>query len=242
MIGEAASASPSPDALQNPVVAVENLTKLFRHAEEDIRSVDDVSFTIASHEFVAISGPSGCGKTTLLYILGALEEATSGSAVVDGAEVTTLTRRQQNDFRLKRVGFVFQSFNLIPNLSLVENVMLPMELAGRPRHLQEERARGLLSLVGLDRVRQGDRINKLSAGQQQRVAIARALANDPAVILADEPTGNLDSKNGGIVVDVLRNLADRKQATIILATHDTAITQRADRRLEIEDGRLVGAR
>ena len=187
---------------------------------------------------MTISGPSGCGKSTLLFLLGSLETPTEGRLIVGGDEVTELPGGELNRFRRSRVGFVFQSFHLVPNLSALENVMLPMDIAGVPRKEQVERATALLEQVGIDANRHQHRPGKLSGGQQQRVAIARALANDPAVILADEPTGNLDSGNSKRIVELLRQLA-RQGRTVIVVTHDRAIAKQADLGIELEDGRIV---
>ena len=219
-------------------IVAEGLTKHFGHGAEAVRAVDEVSFTFAQRQLVAITGPSGCGKSTLLYLLGGLERPTAGTVLVDGVDVGSLSSRRENAFRRDKVGFVFQSFHLIPNLSAVENVMLPMELAGRSRPQRESRARELLDAVEIGPDRQGHRPGKLSGGQQQRVAIARALANDPAVILADEPTGNLDSRAGDLIVGLLQKLA-REGRTVVLVTHDREIARRAALRLELLDGRVA---
>jgi ABC-type lipoprotein export system ATPase subunit len=215
------------------------LRKEFVSGGDDVvRAVDDVSFTITNRHFVTITGPSGCGKTTLLYILGSLEQPTAGSLVIDDVDVTALKGREADQVRRKSVGVVFQSFHLIPNLSAVENVMLPMEVTGVPRAERHERAMKLLSQVGLPANRRNHRPTKISGGQQQRVAIARALANDPAVILAAEPTGNLDSANSKRLVSLLRDLA-KQGRTVIMVTHDCGIAQLADVRMELDDGRIV---
>lgn len=219
-------------------VVVQDLRKEFDSGGEFVRAVDGISFSLATRQFVAITGPSGCGKTTLLYMLGGLEQPTGGSLVIDGVDVARLDGREADRFRRKSVGFVFQSFYLIPNLTALENVMLPMEVAGVPRAERLERATGLLRQVGIDENRQNHRPGKLSGGQQQRVAIARALANDPAVILADEPTGNLDSSNSKRIVSLLRTLAQQGR-TIIMVTHDRGIARAADVRMDLIDGRIV---
>ena len=219
-------------------VIAEGLTKDFEDGEEIIRAVDDVTFSCVPAQFVTISGPSGCGKSTLLFLLGSLEIPTEGRLIVGGEEVTELPGQELNRFRRSRVGFVFQSFHLVPNLSALENVMLPMDIAGVPRKDQVERAATLLEQVGIDANRHQHRPAKLSGGQQQRVAIARALANNPAVILADEPTGNLDSGNSKRIVELLRQLA-RQGRTVIVVTHDRSIAKQADLGIELEDGRIV---
>lgn len=229
----------APTTTQPVIVMAKGLRKEFiTGGDEVVRAVDDISFSITNRQFVAITGPSGCGKTTLLYILGSLEQPTAGSLVIDGVDVTALKGHDADQFRRKSVGFVFQSFYLIPNLSAVENVMLPMEVAGVPRAERYDRAMKLLDQVGLPTNRRNHRPTKMSGGQQQRVAIARALANDPAVILADEPTGNLDSANSKRLVSLLRELA-KQGRTVIMVTHDRGIARLADVRMELDDGRIV---
>jgi ABC-type lipoprotein export system ATPase subunit len=223
---------------EKALIVAEGLSRHFTQAGEVIKAVDRVSFKIAPRQLVAITGPSGCGKTTLMYLLGCLERPTSGKLIIDGIDVGALKGRRENEFRSKKVGFVFQSFNLIPNLSALENVMLPMEIVGRHRREREERARQLLLQVGLEEKRHLHRPGKLSGGQQQRVAIARALANNPSVILADEPTGNLDSKTGRRIVELLVQLAHQGR-TVVVVTHDRSIARLADKRMELEDGRII---
>jgi ABC-type lipoprotein export system ATPase subunit len=239
---EVAAAQPAEKAVdkttEKAIIVAEGLSKHFTQGGELIKAVDKVSFKIAPKQLVAITGASGCGKTTLMYLLGNLEKPTAGKLIVDGIDVGALKGHRENEYRSKKVGFVFQSFNLIPNLSALENVMLPMEIVGKHRKEREERARQLLVQVGLEEKRHQHRPGKLSGGQQQRVAIARALANNPSVILADEPTGNLDSKTGRRIVDVLLQLA-RQGRTVIVVTHDRSIARLADKRMELEDGRII---
>ena len=219
-------------------IIAEGLSKDFDDGDEIIKAVDNVSFTCSPHQLTVISGASGCGKSTLLYLLGSLERPTEGQLIIDGVEVTALAGNELNRFRRSKIGFVFQSFHLIPNLTAVENVMLPMDIAGVPRAEQVGRAQGLLEQVGIDANRFKHRPSQLSGGQQQRVAIARALANDPAVILADEPTGNLDTKNSKRIVELLRQLA-RQGRTIVVVTHEASIAKQADLHIELEDGQIV---
>lgn len=223
------------------VVAAEALVKHFTLGGEDVRAVDGVTFRLPRGKMIALRGPSGCGKSTLLSLLGALDRPTSGSLVVDGIDVGTIGGRGEVSYRRRKVGFVFQSFNLIPQLTALENVMLPMEFGDLERREQEERARLLLRQVGLANDRHTYRPAKLSGGQQQRVAIARAVANDPPIVLADEPTANLDAKTGRLIVDLLRELT-RGGRTVVVATHDGAIAGRADLMLQMEDGKIVGQR
>src|SRR5579863_7096926 len=221
-------------------VVASGLSKYFTHKGGIIKAVDEVSFTFTERQFVTIIGPSGSGKSTLLYILGGLDRATSGELMVDGVDVGHLSAQEEHSFRRKKLGFVFQSYHLLPSLTALENVMLPMQLAGEQSPTQmREQARTLLMQVGINEDRHHYRPGKLSGGQQQRVAIARALANDPRVILADEPTGNLDSYNSKRIVELLRKLADDGK-TVIVVTHDRSIAKEADVRLEMEDGRITG--
>jgi ABC-type lipoprotein export system ATPase subunit len=239
---EAALTQPAEKAAEKAadkaIIVAEGLSKHFTQAGEVIRAVDHISFKIAPRQLVAITGPSGCGKTTLMYLLGNLEKPTSGTLLIDGIDVGALKGRRENEFRRQKVGFVFQSFNLIPDLSALENVMLPMEIGGKHHEDRRERARQLLLQVGLEEKRHSHRPGKLSGGQQQRVAIARALANNPSVILADEPTGNLDSKTGRRIVELLVQLAHQGR-TVVVVTHDRSIARLADKRMELEDGRVI---
>lgn len=218
-------------------VVVDGLVKQFKSGSTIVPAVDGVSFRLPRGKMIAIKGPSGCGKTTLLNLIGALDKPTAGSIVVDGIKVSEIHGMNEAKYRLKKVGFVFQSYYLIPNLTALENVMLPMDLLGMKRNGQEAKARQLLEGVGIDTSHQARRPTRLSGGEQQRVAIARALANDPAIILADEPTGNLDSKTGKRIVGLLHSLTQEGR-TVIVATHDTGIAARADMVLEMEDGKV----
>lgn len=223
-----------------PIIVAQNLAKFFQSGDTLVRAVDDVTIKIPKGKLIAIRGSSGSGKTTLLNMIGALDRATSGSVTVDGIDVTKMHGGGEGSYRLKKVGFVFQSYCLIPNMTALENVMLPMELLGSNQTQREARARGLLERVGIDATRQARRPAKLSGGEQQRAAIARALANDPPIILADEPTGNLDSKTGKRIVALLYGLAQEGK-TVLIATHNTEIAARADMILEMEDGKITGS-
>ncbi len=219
-------------------IVAEGLSKHFKNRGELIKAVDNVSFTFTERQFITIMGPSGSGKSTLLYLLGGLDKPTDGELVIDGVDVRRLTGKQEYLFRRQKLGFVFQSFHLIANLTALENVMLPMELTHKVARLEmRERARHLLLQVGIDENRHNHRPGKLSGGQQQRVAIARALSNDPRVILADEPTGNLDSRNGKNIILLLKQLAERGK-TVIVVTHDRSIARMADVRMDMEDGQI----
>lgn len=228
---------PGP-TLPTVTVVAEGLSKSFRFAGEVIQAVDEVSFAFTEGQFIAILGPSGCGKSTLLYLLGGLDKPTSGELLIDGVDVKKLSGGQEHRFRRQKLGFVFQSFHLIPGLTALENVMLPMELKGGMTNADlHERAHTLLRRVGLDENRHTHKPGKLSGGQQQRVAIARALANNPRVILADEPTGNVDSRNGKLIIQLLKQLAEQGR-TVIVVTHDRSIAEVADVRMEMEDGQI----
>jgi putative ABC transport system ATP-binding protein len=202
--------------------------------------VDGVSFRLPRGKIVALRGPSGCGKSTLLNLIGALDRPDSGRLNVDGVDVSRLSGGGEVEYRRRKVGFVFQQFNLVPELSAIENVTLPMEFVGTGTNgASQVRARELLGRVGLAQDLHKRRPAKLSGGEQQRVAIARALANDPPIVLADEPTANLDSETGRLIVELLRTLRTENR-TVIIATHDDAIAAKADLILEMRDGRLVG--
>ena len=223
------------------VIVVDGLVKQFSTSEyTTVAAVNGVSFSLPREKMIAIKGPSGCGKTTLLNLLGALDKPTAGNIVVDGIKVSELYGVNESEYRLRKVGFVFQYYYLIPSLTALENVMLPMDLRGMKRKGQEAGARRLLERVGIDASHQARRPTRLSGGEQQRVAIARALANGPAVILADEPTGNLDSKTSARIVELLYSLTTKEGRTIIVATHDADIAARADMVLEMKDGKLIG--
>jgi putative ABC transport system ATP-binding protein len=225
---------PSPDA---PIVRAEALHKIYGAGDTAVVALDRVNLTIRRSEFVAIMGPSGCGKSTLLHLLGGLDQPTSGHVFVDGVDLGSLGDDQLAVLRRERIGFVFQFFNLIPVLSAVENVALPLVLAKHQRD-SEPRAREWLSRVGLaDRA--GSRPDQLSGGQQQRVALARALVTDPALILADEPTGNLDSRAADEVLRLLRKTADDWGRTVVMVTHDARMAAYADRIVFMKDGSIV---
>jgi len=208
--------------------------RVFRMGEVRVPALEHVSFEIAPGEFVAITGPSGCGKSTLLGLLGGLDRPTSGHVFAAGAALGQLSETLLADYRLQRVGTIFQTFNLVPTLSALDNVALPLALAGQPEAERRDRARRLLELVGMAE-RANFRPNRLSGGEQQRVAVARALANRPGLILADEPTGNLDSGNGEVVLQLLEDL-NRRGATVVLVTHDLAVAKRARRMIKLRDG------
>ena len=220
------------------VIVTNHLFKTYKDSISEVHAVEDVNLTIEEGEFTAIVGPSGSGKTTLLNLIGGLDTPTSGELFVDGRDISRLKPKEMVDFRLHHIGFVFQAFNLIPVLSAKENVAFVMELQGVGRQERERRAVELLEAVGL-----GDRADsrpaKLSGGQQQRVAVARALASRPKVILADEPTANLDSKAAGKLLDMMEALNEREHVTFVFSTHDPRIVAKARRVITLEDGRII---
>ena len=219
---------------------VDDVTRVFRMGDVEVTALQGVTLDIGPGEFVAVVGPSGCGKSTLLGVLGGLDSPTSGHVYAAGAALDQVTEDRLADYRLQRVGTVFQTFNLVPTLNALDNVALPMALAGVPLAERRERAGRLLRLVGLEGRLQFP-THRLSGGEQQRVALARALANRPGVILADEPTGNLDTENGEQVLSLLEDL-NRRGATVILVTHDPNVARRARRVVRLRDGRVVAGR
>jgi putative ABC transport system ATP-binding protein len=222
------------------MLQVTDLSKTFGSGDTEVKAVDGVSFTVPTGVFAAVVGRSGSGKSTLLSLLGARDKQTSGTIEGDGEVISRGSDHQLIQYRRNQIGFVFQSYNLIPNLSAMQNVMLPMEFAGVSRSDRRARAKALLDQVGVQGAKQERRPAKLSGGEQQRVAIARALSNRPKVILADEPTGNLDSKTGRVIVSLLHGLARSEHTTILAVTHDLGVAQRTDMTFEMEDGKLVG--
>ena len=218
------------------ILTVSHLTKIYGEGESATRALDDVSFTVREGEFVAIVGSSGSGKSTLLHLMGGVDRPTSGTVYLNGQDVYARSDEELAVFRRREVGLVYQFYNLIPVLNVVENMTLPVALDGRP--VNEERLHALIAALGLEK-REAHLPNQLSGGQQQRVAIGRALMNAPAVVLADEPTGNLDSKNSREIMSLLR--ASNKEAgqTLVVITHDEDIALAADRIISIEDGRIA---
>ena len=220
------------------MLEVSNLKRVFPSGDVKVLAVNDVSFKVPEGQFASIVGRSGSGKSTLLSLLGALDKPNSGSIKVDGKDITQLGDHTLIKYRCSKIGFVFQSYNLVPNLTAAENVMLPMEFAGLPKRQRIERARQLLEQVGLEPDQMQRKPGKLSGGQQQRVAIARALANKPKLILADEPTGNLDSQTGEMIFDLLHQLAKSEQTSVLVVTHDLSIAGKTDRTFRLQDGKL----
>ena len=218
------------------ILKVENLTKIYGKDNTLVKALDGVSFTVPKGQFVAIVGPSGSGKSTLLHILGGVDKATSGSVFIENTDISALNETTLAIFRRRQIGLIYQFYNLIPILTVEENMTLPLLLDGQK--INKNKLDGLVDVLGLK-----DRLhhlpNELSGGQQQRVSIGRALMNNPALILADEPTGNLDSKNSREIVDLLRKINKENNQTIIIITHDEKIALSADRIIAIEDGKIV---
>lgn len=221
------------------MIECKNITKVYKSGNMDTAVLKRVSFKINDGEFVAIMGPSGSGKSTLMHILGALDSPTSGTYFLDGHDVSKLSDDELADIRKDKIGFVFQAYNLLPRATALRNVMLPLMYAGVSRREREEKAKQALLSAGLPEERWTHLSNQLSGGQMQRVAIARALVNDPSMILADEPTGNLDTKTGEIVLETFQQLNSEYKRTIILITHERYVAEHAQRIIDIRDGEIV---
>ena len=218
------------------LLRIEHLTKVYGSGENEVRALDDISFSVPKGQFLAIIGPSGSGKSTLLHILGGVDRPTSGTVWVDGQDVYAQNEEQLAVFRRRQVGLVYQFYNLIPVLNVTENMTLPLRMDGRK--VDPQRLAEMVEILGLQG-RERHLPNQLSGGQQQRVSIGRALMNSPAVMLADEPTGNLDSKNSQEIVELLRLSNQKYGQTLIIITHDENIALQADRIIAIEDGRIT---
>ena len=218
------------------ILKIEHLTKIYGSGENTVRAVDDISFSVEKGEFLAIIGPSGSGKSTLLHILGGVDRPTSGKVYLNGQDVYAQNEEALAIFRRRQVGLIYQFYNLIPVLDVVENMTLPVLMDGR--RVNGERLRELLNVLGLT-ARQKNLPNQLSGGQQQRVSIGRALMNAPSVVLADEPTGNLDSRNRQEIVELLKQSNRKYGQTLVIITHDENIALQADRVIAIEDGKIV---
>ncbi len=220
------------------IIEIKDLVKIYDTSEIKVTAVDHIDLTFEKGEFSAVVGPSGSGKTTFLNLLGGLDRPTAGQVIIDGVDLWSLRPRQITDFRLRNIGFVFQSYNLLPVLTALENVEFIMHLQGWPKAEREKRARELLEAVGL-----GDRLHsrpgKLSGGQQQRVAVARALASKPKFILADEPTANLDSHATENLLDIMEKLNREEGITFIFSTHDARVVKKARRVITLEDGKVI---
>ncbi|MCX7986801.1 MAG: ABC transporter ATP-binding protein [Bacteroidales bacterium] len=219
------------------IIELKNLTKIYREDGNEVVAVDNVNLQIQKGEFTAIVGPSGSGKTTLLNLLGGIDKPTSGQIIVDGTDITRLSFSQLVDFRLHNIGFVFQSYNLIPVLTAKENVEFVMFLQNRPQSEREKRSTELLTAIGLAE-RMNSRPSKLSGGQQQRVAVARALAPRPKFVLADEPTANLDSRSAENLLEIMEMLNRNENITFIFSTHDPRVMRKARRIVTLLDGHI----
>jgi putative ABC transport system ATP-binding protein len=221
-----------------PVIEIHNITKVYKMGETEVHALSGVTLTIDNGELVAIMGPSGSGKSTLMNIIGCLDQPTSGLYQLDGTDVSSLNDNQLAEIRNRKIGFVFQQFNLLPRTTALQNVELPLIYSGGDGN-RHDRAKAALEAVGL-----GDRLkhhpNELSGGQQQRVAIARALVTNPSIILADEPTGNLDSKSGAEIIGLFQQLNQEKGMTVVYVTHDPTIARHTRRIIRIHDGEIVG--
>ena len=218
------------------ILRVENLTKIYGKGENEVRALDDVSFSVNKGEFIAVIGPSGSGKSTLLHILGGVDRPTSGRVLMDGKDVYAQNEEQLAIFRRRQVGLIYHFYNLIPVLNVTENITLPVLMDGQ--RVNRDRLSELITTLGLTG-RENHLPNQLSGGQQQRVSIGRALMNAPAVVLADEPTGNLDSKNSKEIVDLLKISNEKYGQTLIVITHDESIALQADRIISIDDGKIT---
>ena len=227
-------------AKQSPLIELQDVWKVYKMGVVDVVALRDVSLRIYPGEFVAILGPSGSGKSTAMNMVGALDYPSKGKIFLEKRDINTLDESRLAQLRGKKIGFVFQQFNLLPTLTALENVELPMIFQGVPEHKRKQRARMLLQTVNLSH-RVNNLPNQLSGGEQQRVAVARALANNPDLLLADEPTGNLDSKNGKAVIDFFRKLNKEQKKTIVMITHDQKLSRQADRIIRVKDGMVTAS-
>lgn len=220
-------------------LVVKDLSKVFHTEGGEVNALHDVTFTVKSGQFASIVGKSGSGKSTLLALLGALDTPSNGQILVDDQDITQLSGSKQTAYRARKIGFVFQHYNLIPNLTALENVMLALEFGGMATRERQARGLELLEAVGITNDEARRKPSRLSGGQQQRVSIARALANRPSVILADEPTGNLDTATGKMIFDLLHDLSRSQNTTILVVTHDLDIAGKTDRKFTLKDGSIV---
>ena len=220
------------------IISMDQITKIFQMGENEVRALDGVSFSITEGEMIAIMGPSGSGKSTLMSIVGCLDVPTSGSYLLDGSPVEKMNDTQLADVRNRKIGFVFQQFNLLARTSALENVLLPLSYTNLGARASREKAMHVLEMVGL-KERMKHHPNELSGGQQQRVAIARALVNDPSILIADEPTGALDSKTGAEIMELFQNLHRDLGQTVILVTHDAFIARHTGRVIRLADGHIL---
>lgn len=228
----------APLADKAGLISLRNVTRYYKSGERTVHAVDNVSLEFARGEFVAISGPSGCGKSTLMHLLAGLETPTRGEIEVDGLALHEANDAELTDYRRHRLGLVFQFFNLLPTMNVLENVTFPLLLQGVSFDESQTRARGLLEIVGMQK-RATHFVHQLSGGEQQRTAIARALIHRPSLLIADEPTGNLDSKSAAAVMEVLTRIGHERRATLVVVTHDGEVARIASRRIEMRDGKVV---
>lgn len=224
--------------MSEQILQIKNMSRIFQVGKHKIHALKDTNITIKKGEFVAIMGPSGSGKTTLLNLLGCLDKPTSGNLILDGVDIFKLNESELSKIRRDKIGFIFQDANLMPILNAIENVELPMECNGTPKDERLKRAMYLLKLVGLEE-RMKQRPSQLSSGEKQRVSIARAFANKPSIILADEPTGNLDSETGSLIMELLKRLNHNIKTTIIVVTHDEKMALYAEKKMVIQDGKIT---
>lgn len=218
------------------MIELKNVTKIVRSGADDLTILDAVSIEIPDGEFVAVTGASGSGKSTLLGLIAGLDAPSSGAILIDGGDVTRMSEDDLATLRSRKIGFIFQSFHLIPSLTAFENVLIPMEIVG----LKNAKSRAAELLDSVELTNRGHHYpTELSGGEQQRIAIARAFANEPKILLADEPTGNLDSKNGAHIFDLMTELHRRRSVTLILVTHDQTLAQKAQRQIILKDGRVL---
>jgi putative ABC transport system ATP-binding protein len=236
-VGREGSVDNQPDG-HHAMIVIQDLTKIFSMGENEVRALDGVSFSIDKGEMIAIMGPSGSGKSTLMSIVGCLDIPTSGSYILDGHPVEKMNDTQLADIRSRKIGFVFQQFNLLARTSAYENVVLPLSYTGLSTRVCREKAMHALEVVGL-KERITHHPNELSGGQQQRVAIARAMVNDPAILIADEPTGALDSKTGEEIMGLFQTLHNETGQTVIMVTHDAFIARHTNRILRLADGQII---
>ncbi|MFH1834862.1 MAG: ABC transporter ATP-binding protein [Methanobacteriota archaeon] len=219
------------------LIRFENVSKTYQEGDDIVQALDSASLSINEGDFIAIMGPSGCGKSTLLSILGVLNKPTGGEVFIDDIAVYDLPSERQADFRFEYLGFVFQSFQLVPYLTTIENVMIPLSISGTPESKQRQMAGDVLARVNLSN-KEKRLPNQISGGEGQRVAVARAIVNNPPILLADEPTGNLDSKHGTEIMQLLEDL-NREGQTIVMVTHDKTMAQYAHKLIELSDGRII---
>ena len=218
------------------MIELKNVTKTVRSGTEDLTILDGVSMRIPDGEFVAVTGASGSGKSTLLGLIAGLDAPTAGEIIIDNESVTSMNEDDLAELRSKKIGFIFQSFHLIPSLTAFENILIPMEILG----LKDAKARAAQLLIDVDLTNRGHHYpTELSGGEQQRIAIARAFANQPKILLADEPTGNLDSRNGSHIFDLMTDLHSKNNVTLILVTHDNFLATKAQRQIVMKDGRVL---